>query len=172
MEYVVLLLRAFLIGVFAVSAVGKLRGRPAWRAFTRSVRRIGRVPGAVVGPAAVAVVGAEVAIVVLLAVPGGASAGFVLAAGLLAVFSAALAYAVRGGSTEPCRCFGREEEPIGARHLGRNAVLLAAAVSGATLAPAAAGTPVQLAGAVVCLTAALVAAGAVVLLDDLLYLLR
>jgi hypothetical protein len=81
----------------------------------------------VTGPLSVAVVGVEVAVAVLLAVPATARAGLVLAVVLLSAFTVAIAAALRRGETASCNCFGRSTTPMGVRHLVRNALLLTVA---------------------------------------------
>ncbi len=67
---------------------------------------------------------------VLIALPGW---GGVLAFGLLAAFTANLALVIRSGRVASCACFGgTSAAPVSARHLVRNAVLLAMALLAAT----------------------------------------
>ncbi len=121
------------------------------------------------------VVGAEVA--VALAAPAGvvsapvALLGLLGAAGLLAVFTAALASMVRRGVTEPCRCFGAREAPPGPVDLVRNGVLVALCLGGvvAVIAggPAAGAGPLAVAGGTV---VGVVLALLVIHLDELVWL--
>lgn len=120
--------RCVLLLVFAVSAVSKVRGPGSFAAFRAATAAL--LPRAAVRasrPVAIAVVTAEVAVVVALAVPSTVYFGSMLAAGLLAGFTVAVAAALRRGTTASCRCFGASATRLGARHLVRNGALLALA---------------------------------------------
>ncbi|HWO63035.1 MAG TPA: MauE/DoxX family redox-associated membrane protein [Umezawaea sp.] len=132
MPYATVAVGWVLVVVFALSSVGKVRG-PA--AFAESVRDLGG-PGHPAIP--VLVVVAEMAVAVLLVLPSrtAATAGFVLAAGLLAVFTAVVARVVRQDRATPCRCFGATTTPLGRQHVVRNLVLTACALTGALGPPA------------------------------------
>ncbi|MEV4641681.1 MauE/DoxX family redox-associated membrane protein [Actinoplanes sp. NPDC049548] len=159
--------RALLIVVFAVAVAGKARNFPD---FTTSVRRLApRLPARVV---ARVVMSLEAVIVVLLAVPQAtvAAAGSVLAGGLLAAFSVAIAAALRRGSAAPCKCFGRATTPLGPRHLARNVFLMAVAV--AALAASADDDTATVAAYLVAGAAGALAGLVVVVLDDVLDLFR
>lgn len=129
------------------------------------------VPQRTVRPVAVASVAAEAAAVVLLATPArwSGAAGFVLAAGLLAVFGWAVVRSVRAGNTAPCRCFGASSTPLGMRHVVRNGVLVLVALVG--LAGALAAGRVDLGAAFVAAGAGLVAGVLVAAYDDIAELL-
>jgi hypothetical protein len=136
--------RFLLLAVLLCSAVGKLRSFADFRVATAALVPAARPYAA---PLSVAVVGTELAAVVLLAVPATVPAGFAVALALLAAFTVAIGAALRRGTAAPCRCFGRSDRPVGVRHLVRNAgLLLAAAVGSATGPGAGAGAdPVGLA---------------------------
>jgi len=186
MEYAALTCRLLLIGIFLVSAAGKLRTRRSFTGFTEATARLGRLPARFAAPAAVAVVAAEAGTAVLLALPvlppvrdavrgtapAVAVAGFVAAGALLLVFTAALTAALLRGTATPCRCFGSAAEPIAWRHVVRNLVLTACAAAGALSAAYGGAGPVSPAAAALCLLGAAVAVGAVTLLDDLAHLVR
>jgi hypothetical protein len=160
-----------LIGVvFAAAAVGKLRGATAFAGFVGSLRRMGVVSPPLTRPVAIGVAAAEVAVVLALAVPVRESGvlAFGVAAGLLAAFTAGVARALASGNREPCRCFGRSETPLSARHVGRNAALVGVALLG-LLCPVS-GTPTDPGVALVVAVAGAVIGGLVVMLDDLLAL--
>lgn len=136
--------RCVLLLVFAVSLVSKVRSRQsflAFRAATTALLPRSAVVRTAAGPVAVAVVGAEAAVVVGLAVPGVVWAGVSLSAGLLASFTAAIAAALRRGTSASCRCFGGSTR-LGARHLVRNGVLLVLAGIPLLAGQRAAGDPV------------------------------
>lgn len=172
MEYVGIGVRCALGLVFVVSFVSKVRSRDSWVAFTGSVRALGVRSARLVRPAAVAVVIAEFAVVVLVAVPvpGAAVVGCVLAAGLLLVFGTAIAATLRRGVRASCRCFGASAAPLGVRHVVRNAVLAVAAVAG-VVASARSGSA-EAAGVAVAVCAGLLAGGLVTVLDDVVDLFR
>jgi uncharacterized membrane protein YphA (DoxX/SURF4 family) len=172
MSYLVLTLRAVLAGVFILSVVGKARGRGAFTAFAGAVRRIGGVPDRLAAPAAAVVIVLETGIVVLLAVPGTGTAGFVAAGVALLTFTVVLTAALRRGTTGPCRCFGVADEPIAWRHVWRNAALTGCAAAGAVLAPGSAGVSMRPAAVLLCLLGAMMIVATVVLLDGLVFLTR
>lgn len=119
---------ACLIGlVFAASAVSKFRDLDG---FVDSVPRLVPMLAGSARPVALAVVAAETAVPVLVAIPPLRGLGFGLAGVLLAAFTVAIAAALRRGRRSSCRCFGASDAPLGPRHLVRNGVLLVAAVAG------------------------------------------
>ena len=71
-----------------------------------------------------AVVTLELAAPVLLVVHP--RAGLALVLGLVGAFTTAMVVALRRGAPLTCRCFGASAQPIGAGHVVRNALLLAA----------------------------------------------
>lgn len=174
MEYVLICCRLLVGAVFAVSAVSKVRDRGAYTAFLSAVGGLAPwVPPparAVVGPAVVA---GELAVAVLLVPAATAVAGFAVAAALLAAFTAAIASAVRSRRRVPCACFGGgAPSPVGPAHLVRNGVLLTGSLTGAVLGLGASGAAPEPAGAVAAVFLGLVAAGLVLLTDDIAGLLR
>ncbi|WP_182873420.1 MauE/DoxX family redox-associated membrane protein [Microbispora sp. H10670] len=118
--------------VFLASAVSKLRGRATYEEFTAATRALApRLPAR---PAAALVVAAESAVAPLLAWRPTVLAGFCAALGLLVAFTVAMAVALRRRRRVLCRCFGASTVPVGPGHLVRNAVLAAAAATGAAQA--------------------------------------
>ncbi|MFJ6572716.1 MauE/DoxX family redox-associated membrane protein [Streptomyces sp. NPDC091292] len=172
MEYLAVGARALLGLVFLVSVAGKVVGRSAYTAFVGSVRSLGVVPPVLVRPVARTVIAGEATVCVLMAVPvrGAATAGFLIAAALLAAFTAGVASAVRRDATAPCHCFGPSTTPLGTPHVVRNAVLCAAAVAGALAVQVS--TTARPGGALVAGAAGLLAGAAVTQLDHLLALFR
>jgi hypothetical protein len=130
MIYVAFGCECLLIVVFAFSAAAKLTGKGAFAAFRLATARLVPALRGLARPLSVAVVGAEAAVAVLLAVPATARAGLVLALVLLTAFTVAIAAALRRGETASCNCFGRSPTPMGVRHLVRNALLLTVAGTG------------------------------------------
>jgi hypothetical protein len=165
MGYLALTCRGVIGLVFAVSAVSKLRSRPAFREFTEWLASlplplIQRRPRLLATAMAVA----EVVIVVLDGLPWTARAALVTAAATLAAFTAGTWLAVGRGADQPCQCFGASAAPLGRRHVVRDAVLCVVAVAGALTAGSGAA---HAAGIVVSLFAGLIVALLVVFLDDL-----
>jgi hypothetical protein len=134
-----------LIGtVFIVSVVTKVRGRAAWRSFSSWLMGLPlRALRLTWAPAALT--GAEAAVVVLVAIPATAPSGLAAAAVLSLGLTLGLAAAVHRGARQPCHCFGLSSEPLGGRHVLRNALLLMLAVTGSVSAIAAghAAAPVE-----------------------------
>nr|WP_189244750.1 MauE/DoxX family redox-associated membrane protein [Streptosporangium pseudovulgare] len=165
-----------MIGViFLIAAAGKLGGPGRFGAFVRSLRRMEVLPPGLVRPAALVFTAAEVVIVLLLAVPARAAgtAGFGVAAALLAAFTAGIAMSLARGNREPCSCFGRSETPLGAGHVARNLVLVAVALLGlAASAASPAGRGPEFGEAAVAGLAGLVAGVLVTVIDDLVALFR
>jgi hypothetical protein len=95
--------------------------------------------------------------------------GYLLAVTLLGGFTVGMAAAVRSGRPARCRCFGSRGTQIGTLQLGRNGFLLLAAATGLILRLAGADPmPAPATGIAVVLGA--LAAGSVVILDDLAFL--
>jgi hypothetical protein len=132
MELVAMSCRVLLMVVFTVAVVSKLRSAESFGAFVRSVQGF-----AVLSPrrghlVACLVIGAEVAGIVLLLLPGRmAFAGFALVGCMLGVFTLAIGASLRRGVRVPCRCFGASTSNAGLLHLVRNSSLIAVAVTGA-----------------------------------------
>jgi hypothetical protein len=170
MTYLAIGCRVLIGVVLAVAVAGKIRRAAAFSEFVGSVRRMGVLPPVLAAPAAIAVVAAELAIVLALAVPARESGvlGFGLATGLLAALTIGIVMSLAGGNREPCRCFGRSETPLSARHVGRDVALVAVALLG--LLSSLSGTTVDPGIAVVAAVCGAVLGGLVVMLDDLVAL--
>jgi hypothetical protein len=164
--YVFLAARCLLGVVFAVSAASKVRGRPAFRAFSAWITGLPVLTTGIRRVLALLIPAVEVAIVVLLALPGTVVAGLWLAAATMAVFAAGTLVIVRRGVAEPCQCFGASTTPLQTRHTVRNAALCAVALTG-VLASQALTAPRQPVGVALSVGVAVVAALVVVFLDDL-----
>lgn len=126
------LLRGALALVLAGAAAHKLRDLHAFRVALGDYQL---VPWALTGLVAPALVAAEIATAALLVSPLARPAGFAAAAGLLSLYSAAIAVnLVRGRRDLDCGCFGPAlRVRLGGGLLARNGVLIAAALAG--LAP-------------------------------------
>jgi hypothetical protein len=167
--YVVISSRCLIGFVFAVSAFAKLRRRSSFREFRDWLARL-PVPVARTWPglAAAVLALAEVAVVLLVALPWTGRAGLVFAAAVLALFTAGTLLALRARAQVTCQCFGTSRSPMGRRHVVRNLLLCAVAITGDAYAG---GHGVRPAGVLIALVAGAVAALFVVFLDDLAALL-
>ncbi|MEV5573823.1 MauE/DoxX family redox-associated membrane protein [Spirillospora sp. NPDC052269] len=129
MVYLVLGCRCMLFGVFTVAVAGKLRSARALHDFVWSIRELRLVRPRRARAVAIMTITAEaVTAVMLTLVP---VVGFVTAVALLISFSATIVAGLAGGTRVPCQCFGSSSTPLGGAHLFRNAILLAAALTGA-----------------------------------------
>ncbi|GAA2230076.1 hypothetical protein GCM10010232_15470 [Streptomyces amakusaensis] len=179
MPYLVIGARCLLGAVFLAAVLGKVAGRGSFGAFVASVRALRVLRPGLARPVALGVLSAECAVSVLLLAPLPApavTAGFLAAAGLLAVFAAGIVRALRRGTAAPCRCFGASAVPLGVRHLVRNAVLAAVAALGvlAALRPGPVGTvgTVDPGGAAAAVLAGLALGALTAALDDIAELFR
>lgn len=123
MGYVTVLACWTLAGTFLLAAMTKLRDLSS---FAASIAALGYAPPTRAPWVAAGVIGAELAVAGLCALPRGpaAAAGLSLGAVLLTVFGAAAISAKRGRRVVPCRCFGSSGAPLGLRHAIRNGLLL------------------------------------------------
>jgi hypothetical protein len=122
--------RFLLLAVFAVSAATKLHSRAAFRSFALSLSYLRLAPPRWSAALAATTAAAEVAVVAALGVPATTTAGFAAAAGLLVILSAGIIWSLARGVSAPCRCFGASQTPISGAHVGRNVLLLLAALAG------------------------------------------
>ncbi|MGC7096226.1 MauE/DoxX family redox-associated membrane protein [Amycolatopsis lurida] len=124
-------MRTVLTLVFLLAALGKLRS-PAGLAET--IDRVVRLPRPITVTLTALTIIAELTAVVLLAAGGGfLHAGLVLAAVLLAAFSAVVLVAIRRGQRVRCACFGRSPYFMSGDDLARNVILLGATVAAIAL---------------------------------------
>ncbi|KAB2380028.1 MauE/DoxX family redox-associated membrane protein [Actinomadura montaniterrae] len=123
------------IAVLLVAADGKVRDVPGFAAAIGAYRVL---PARLTRAAAVAVLSAEAAAAVLLAVPATRRWGALVAAALFAAFLAAMASVLRRGMRIDCGCFGsaRRPTPVGAASVARTALLLLLAAMAAVAGPA------------------------------------
>ncbi|BEL08285.1 hypothetical protein Q0Z83_064760 [Actinoplanes sichuanensis] len=117
--------RCLLAVVFAVSVLSKVRSATAFAEFRTAASVLSGSTGRRAAAAAIAVVGAEIAVVV-----GPAPWVFAVALVLLVAFTVALHRNGRSAAPVACRCFGSAEAATGNLPLLRNAVLLSAAAAG------------------------------------------
>jgi len=121
--------RLALAVLFGRAAVHKLRDRERFDAVLADYRVL---PRAAVKAAARGLVAAELATAAALLLPGAGAAGALGAAGLLAVYSAAIGVNLARGRREiDCGCGGPAERPLGPGLLARNALLMGIAVAAA-----------------------------------------
>lgn len=172
MNHVSLTCAIALAGVF-LAALWSKRGRLRFRFFVATAGPLNLLPRGWRGWAAIAVTGAESAVVTALtagavvAVLGhgrtGLLLGFLGSGALLLVFTVAIGLIVRRGERVPCHCFGSRDTPLGLAHIVRNMFLLALCVLG--LLGGAGGFDAG--GVVLAVVAGALAATLVVRLDDL-----
>ncbi|MEO3796970.1 MauE/DoxX family redox-associated membrane protein [Nonomuraea sp. B10E15] len=164
--------RILLALVFVAAAGSKVRGRRGFIEFRATVSAFGvkaRWSSAVAG----AVIACELAAAALMPVGVTAPAGLGIGAALLIVFSLVIASALRRGTSTSCRCFGTSTQPLGARHLVRNAILLMTAgvgLAGTVLTGHMGSAGFDTAALIVSGFAAVVAAALVIAYDDLVAL--
>jgi methylamine utilization protein MauE len=170
--YVEVACRLLLATVFAIALAGKVSSATAWTAFEDSLREMDVVPENRVAVAARGSVATEFAIVVCLLIPSMATglAGFVLAGGLLAAFTWAIMIVVRRKQKVACRCFGASTTPLSLRHMIRNELLIAVALTG-FITTANSGTAALPAAILAGVTGAVIGM-LVAALDDIVALLR
>jgi hypothetical protein len=125
-----LLLRALLIGVFALAVFAKTATRSARRTLLTSIADAHIVPRKAATPAAALLVTAEAASLALLVPDRLAPWGFASAAVTMALLTAAVAVVVSTHRVVPCACFGSTGQPLSGAHVFRNAVLFALATLG------------------------------------------
>ncbi|GAA1960133.1 MauE/DoxX family redox-associated membrane protein [Catenulispora subtropica] len=124
MVYLIVACRCVLAGVFLLSAGEKLR---APSAFASAIAGFQLMPDRFTRFAAYGVLAVELTTAALLAFPATVLPGFLLAAGLLVVLTAAVTQAVYRGLNVPCPCFGVSAAPVGIRHIVRDVLLVAVA---------------------------------------------
>ncbi|TDU83987.1 methylamine utilization protein MauE [Kribbella voronezhensis] len=170
MEYLTVASQALLTAVFGWAAVTKLR---AFATFRRSVRTLGLVPDRYAGVAAAGIVAIESGCA--LAVPLSAVVGLIGCLCLLTIFCVGILVLLMRGVTASCACFGATGAPLGRKHLTRNGLLAAIALTGlvptANAAGAGAGAgDLQPAGVLTAVFAGLIGAALLVAFDDLVEL--
>lgn len=159
-----LTLRVLLLAVLAWSAATKLR--PAgFRAVAGMMRELGI--GGHPALAGAALIGAELATAVLLAVPATASLATVAAVVVFAGLTGGVAVVLSRRMTVRCACFGAQATPLRPIHLVRNGFLLTCAV--AAVATGSAG-PLDGSGWILGASAGAVLAVVTVRLEDLAFL--
>jgi hypothetical protein len=171
MPYLVIGARAMLFVIFAASFAGKARSRAAFTAFADSLAGFGIRGTRLQARTAGLVVAAEAAAAVLIALPFTAIWGLAAGGLIITAFTAQASMARRQGLRPRCNCFGFSKSALGARHIMRNALIVAVAIAGLA-AELASGRTHLAAGPVVLATGIAVIAGTgIVVWDDLAALL-
>lgn len=117
MDEILLLIRLFLFGVFALAGVGKLLDLEGSE---RAIKGFG-VPDDLAKPAAFVLPAAEIVIAFMFLARTTAWAGAILALLLLLVFTAGMIVQMAKGNAPECHCFGQiHSEPVGKTSLLRN----------------------------------------------------
>ncbi len=125
MEILLLTIRLFLFGIFAIAAVGKILDREGSES---SIESFG-VPKALVGTFATILPIAEIAIAVSLLFVQTSWYGAIAGALLMAVFIAGMLYQISQGKAPQCHCFGElHDSKVGVSSVVRNVVFAAAAL--------------------------------------------
>ena len=125
-------LTVFLCLLFARAAWHKLAEFTEFTGFVADYRL---VPEALVKPASMAVVGAEVLVVLAQLVPGAQVFGLILAIAILSLYAAAMSINIRRGRTSiECGC-GGAVQPLSWSLVWRNGVLVLMALSALATAP-------------------------------------
>jgi hypothetical protein len=122
--------RGVIILVFAASVIAKVRNIQSYREFAAWVAIL-PIPLARVRVLPFCLIGVEGAIVVLTAIPWSSLAGLGLAGCCLGGMTVGTVVIMRKDANVSCWCFGPSRSPMGARHLVRDGILLAAAADGA-----------------------------------------
>jgi len=158
-----------LVIVLVVAAVGKLRSR-ASRVEVVALARLVGVPSRLVAIAPSALISVEIGFAILLAYPPASGWGALAATLLMAVLTVGAERARRAPEPPACRCFGGAAEPIGHRHVVRNAALtgIAAITTVLTLVPA--GPALTANGMIAAVLSGVLLATIVIHLDTLLFL--
>ena len=117
--------------VFLFSSVGKLRNISQ---FQQTITNFRLLPARMSRPTSLLFVGAEVAVVLLVALGGRfLPPGFLLAIILLLIFSGALISVLARQIQTSCNCFGSNERPVTQADIWRNAVFVLCALGGSSL---------------------------------------
>ena len=117
METILLLIRLFLFGVFALAGIGKLLDR---KGSEKAVRDFG-VPAGVAGPTAFILPIVELVIAIGLLFTGSSWMAAIGALLLLLIFIGGMLYQMAQGNAPDCHCFGQlHSEPVSKSSLLRN----------------------------------------------------
>lgn len=126
--YVQIFCRSVVLLVFAISFVSKVRARAA---FQQTITTFALLPRQFSGPVATLFLTAEALVVVLTILAGPfLLPGYLLAAGLLLLFSAALLSVLIRRISSTCSCFGPTTTPISSIDIVRNTGFIACSFGG------------------------------------------
>jgi hypothetical protein len=134
-SYLLISERCLLATVFGIAFFSKVRGISKLQQFRASIQKLTMLPTPTAMLMTLILVICEGITATLLALPLAPRVGFALATGLLALLTAVVIRAVRGGVLAECRCFGRSGSLMGNAMIVRNLLLMALAVSGTILSP-------------------------------------
>jgi len=134
-QYFAIAVRCLIAVVFLAAVAGKVGTRARFAAFVASVHAMRLLPPSLARPVALGTIGAELAVPVLLWLPGLTVLASALAATILSGLAVAIGLALRRGVRAPCRCFGASVIPLGPRHVIRNSVLATLAIGGSVAGP-------------------------------------
>lgn len=130
-SYVLAFCRVAIGLVFLFSGVGKLRDLPQ---FQQTIANFRLLPAPMSYPTSLLFVGAEVAVVLLVALGGRfLLPGFLLALVLLLIFGAALISVLVRQIQTPCNCFGSNEKSVTQADIWRDAAFVLCALGGSVL---------------------------------------
>jgi hypothetical protein len=134
---------AVMAAVYGASAIAKLSGPAAFRAYAAGLRETALVPDRLLARVAAVLAGCEAGVAAAAAValalqfgtsraaPPVATAALAAAAVLTANLALGIAVILRRGGSARCACFGSSSaRPLGRIHLLRNVILLAVAAAG------------------------------------------
>ena len=157
--------------IFVASFASKVRSRAALAAFADSLAGFGIEGTRLQACTAGIVITAEAAAAVLVALPFTASWGLTAGALIITVFTVQASIARRRGLRPVCLCFGSSTSALGARHITRNALIIAVAIAGLLAEFGSGRTHLAVAPVVLATGIAVIAGTAVVVWDDLAALL-
>jgi len=127
-SYLIVFLQSTIVSLFLYSAITKGRDLPA---FEQAIANFQIMPNKFISFTARAFIGGEILIILLTSCGGNLTIlGFMLAAMMLLVFSAALASVLFRKISTNCNCFGRSEKPVTKYDLWRNGGFMACAITG------------------------------------------
>jgi hypothetical protein len=172
MEYLSTICATVVAATFAVSILGKVRSRSGFYSFASAIRKLPVAAARWPRSSATLVLVVQGACIPLIAVPMTRIAGSLLAILVLVGFIIVIGVSLRRGSSEPCHCFGgSHDRPMSTVDVARNLLLVAVAGIG-VVGTARVGVDASPIGLTVAVAAGLAVAGAIVFLNDLVWLLE
>jgi hypothetical protein len=157
--------------IFVASFTSKVRSRAAFAVFAESLDGFGIRGTRPQARTAGIVIMAEAAAAALVALPFTVTWGLAASGLIITVFTAQAGIARRQGLRPVCNCFGSGRSALGARHLVRNGLIIAVAISGLLAEFAGGRASLAAAPAVLAAGIAVIAGISMVVWDDLAALL-